>query len=158
GEYAFSSRGVVARVAVRERQLVGAGAPVDAAPVDAGEPGGAEAPPSGIADPRWAAIAGRLAVGLTATAWLVHIGCVVTRGLAARRVPWGNMYEFVLAVGLVGATAWLVILVRRPTIRPLGLFVTLVLVVLLGVAGMRLYTSVAPLQPVLNSYWLKIHV
>ncbi|MBO0869857.1 MAG: c-type cytochrome biogenesis protein CcsB, partial [Micromonosporaceae bacterium] len=32
GEYAFSSRGVVARVAVRERELVGAGAPVEAAP------------------------------------------------------------------------------------------------------------------------------
>jgi cytochrome c-type biogenesis protein CcsB len=155
GEYAFSSRGVVARVAVRERELVGAGAPIEP-PTPTEEPAGG--PPPGAADPRWAAIAGRLAVALTASAWLVHIGCVVTRGLAAHRVPWGNMYEFVLAVGLVGATAWLAILVRRPTIRPLGLFVTLVLVVLLGTAGMRLYTSVAPLQPVLNSYWLKIHV
>jgi cytochrome c-type biogenesis protein CcsB len=33
-----------------------------------------------------------------------------------------------------------------------------VLVILLGIDGMRLYTSVAPLVPALNSYWLKIHV
>jgi len=33
-----------------------------------------------------------------------------------------------------------------------------VLAVLLGIDGMLLYTPVAPLQPVLNSYWLKIHV
>jgi cytochrome c-type biogenesis protein CcsB len=82
----------------------------------------------------------------------------VTRGLAAHRVPWGNMYEFVLAVTLVGATAWLVVLARRPSIRPLGLFVTLTLVILLGVDGMRLYTNAGPLVPALNSYWLKIHV
>ena len=68
------------------------------------------------------------------------------------------MYEFVLTVCLVGVLAWLVLLVRRPMVRHLGLFVTLALVVLLGFAGMRLYTEAAPLQPALNSYWLKIHV
>jgi cytochrome c-type biogenesis protein CcsB len=68
------------------------------------------------------------------------------------------MYEFLLAVCFVGATAWLVLLYVRPSARPLGLFVTLVLVVLLGTDGMRLYTPVGPLQPALNSYWLKIHV
>ena len=55
-------------------------------------------------------------------------------------------------------SAWLVLVLRRPAVRPLGLFVTLVLVLLLGFAGMVLYTAVAPLVPALNSYWLKIHV
>ncbi|GIH13419.1 c-type cytochrome biogenesis protein CcsB [Rugosimonospora africana] len=166
-EYAFGNRSVVARVAVREhrRELVGAGAPVvdtldEPGPVDLlDEPQPTEPQPTGPgADPRIAVWAGRAAATLTLVGWLAHLGCVVTRGFAAHRVPWGNMYEFVLAVTLVGATAWFVLLLRRPSIRPLGLFVTLALVILLGIDGVKLYTPVAPLVPALNSYWLKIHV
>jgi cytochrome c-type biogenesis protein CcsB len=162
-EYAFSNRGVVARVAVRERprELVGAGAPVGGGPLDEPEPVDLldrPAPAGPAADPRVATWAGRTATALTLLGWLAHLGCLVARGFAAHRVPWGNMYEFVLAVTLVGATAWFVLLVRRPSIRPLGLFVALALVILLGIDGVKLYTPVAPLVPALNSYWLKIHV
>jgi cytochrome c-type biogenesis protein CcsB len=160
-EYSFGSRSVVSRVATRE--LVGAGGPPlldeseaetdDDGPVGGGWPGG------GLAEnARIAGLAGRGALALTVLGWLLHLGCLVARGLAAHRVPWGNMYEFVLAVCLVGATAWLVLLNRRPQLRPLGLFVTLVLVLLLGIDGMLLYTKIVPLVPALNSYWLKIHV
>jgi cytochrome c-type biogenesis protein CcsB len=153
-EYAFGTRSVVARVA--ERELVGAGAPAD--PVRGVDPA-APAGPGGLAeDARIAGISGRAAFVSTGLAWLLHLGALVTRGLAAHRVPWGNMYEFVLAVCLVGAAAWLVLLLRRPQLRPLGLFATLVLVVLLGIDLVLLHTQVAPLQPALNSYWLKIHV
>jgi cytochrome c-type biogenesis protein CcsB len=172
-EYAFGGRGLVARVAVRagERDLVAAGTgdghgALPAAPVEPGagsadvDTAGAAAPPaagtpSGGRVARWA---GKAAVGATVLAVVAHAGCLVARGLAAHRVPWGNMYEFVLAVGLVAAVAWLVLLLRRPGVRPLGLFVTLALVILLGLDGMVLYTRVAPLVPALNSYWLKIHV
>jgi len=149
-EFAFGSRGVVARVAVRERQLLASGGP----PV--GGPAAATAVDTG--NGRWAALAGRAGIALTTAGWLAHLGCLVARGLAAHRVPWGNMYEFVLAVTLVAATAWLILAIARPTLRPLGLFVTLVLLVLLGTAGLRLYTPVGPLVPALDSYWLKIHV
>ncbi|HKT03561.1 MAG TPA: c-type cytochrome biogenesis protein CcsB [Rugosimonospora sp.] len=152
-EYAFGSRGVVARIASRERRvLVGAGGPSTVEFVE--DP----VPPSALANPAVAAFAGRIGLGLNLAGWLLHLGCIVTRGLAAHRVPWGNMYEFVLAVCFVGATAWLVLLRRRPAVRPLGLFVTLVLVLLLGTDALRLYTPVGPLVPALNSYWLKIHV
>ncbi|GAA5177393.1 c-type cytochrome biogenesis protein CcsB [Rugosimonospora acidiphila] len=168
-EYAFGNRGVVARIAVRERaperELVGAGVPVGGATLDASgtDPSDSvDEPGAGgdlrAADPPAAIWAGRVATALTLVGWLAHLSCVVTRGFAAHRVPWGNMYEFVLAVTLVGASAWLVLLVRRPRIRPLGLFVTLALVILLGIDGVKLYTPVAPLVPALNSYWLKIHV
>ena len=160
-EYAFGNRGAVARVAVRQRELVGAA--VGAAGPAVGEPGDDKAPgdvPGAVAPDaaRVAVWAGWTGAALTFVGWLAHVACLVTRGLAAGRVPWGNMYEFVLAATLVGATAWLVVLVRRPSIRPLGLFVTLTLVILLGVDGMRLYTNAGPLVPALNSYWLKIHV
>ena len=144
-EYAFGSRSVVSRVA--ERELVGAGGP----PV-------VETDTVPAADPGLAHLAGRVAYAATGLAWALHLAALVTRGLAAHRVPWGNMYEFVMAVCLVGATGWLILLTRRPGLRPLGLFVTLVLVLLLGIDGMLLYTKIAPLQPALNSYWLKIHV
>jgi cytochrome c-type biogenesis protein CcsB len=104
------------------------------------------------------AMVGRLAVALTTVGWLAHLATIVTRGLAAHRVPWGNMYEFVVAACFVGATAWLVLVYRRPLARHLGLYVTLALIVMLGLAGMRLYTKAGPLMPALNSYWLKIHV
>jgi cytochrome c-type biogenesis protein CcsB len=148
-EYSFGARGLVNRVATRELLSVGGG---PASP----EPASPAAP---AVDPaRVTALAGRGALALTALGWLLHVGCLVTRGLAAHRVPWGNMYEFVLAACLVGATAWLILLVRRPALRPLGLFVTLALVLLLGIDGMLLYTKIIPLVPALNSYWLKIHV
>ncbi len=154
-EYTFGDRGAVARVAVREEQRVLAGAGGPDALVDEPDEDG---PVGGYVSPRAAQLAGLVGLGFTVAAWLAQVGCVVTRGFAAHRVPWGNMYEFVLAVCLVGATAWLILLWRRPTVRPLGLYAALLLALLLGIDGMLLYTSVGPLQPVLNSYWLKIHV
>src|SRR5262245_25924573 len=171
-EYAFGTTGAVARAAVRAprvAQLVGAvgvGAGgigtggIGAGGIGAGDERPVAASPAGPTPPARgrAELFGRGAVAVTALAVLAHIGVLVTRGLAAHRVPWGNMYEFVLAVCLVGAVSWLVLVTRRPTARLLGLFVTLILVILLGFAGMILYTRVAPLVPALNSYWLWIHV
>jgi cytochrome c-type biogenesis protein CcsB len=170
-EYSFGARGAVARVAERPRELASVAAGAAAAPdghspadtrgavgsaVGSGEPG-SDATRAGEPGGR-AALAGRLAVAATLLGAAAHAATLLARGLAAHRVPWGNMYEFVLTACLVGVLAWLVLLVRRPVVRPLGLYVTLTLVVLLGLAGMRLYTTVAPLVPALNSYWLKIHV
>jgi cytochrome c-type biogenesis protein CcsB len=143
-EFAFGGRGAVARVATRE--LVGAGAPVP-------EPDLVPEAPSKL--PSRAGFAG---VALTALGAVAHAGTLFTRGLAAGRVPWGNMYEFVIAVSLVGTVAWLIVLTRRPQLRHLGLFVSLVAALLLAIAGMVLYTQAGPLVPALHSYWLVIHV
>jgi cytochrome c-type biogenesis protein CcsB len=149
-EYAFGDRSHIGRAAARPaRELVGAGAPVS------GEPDVVEEPPA----PRnRGELAGRIAVGLTALALLLHLGTLVTRGVAADRMPWGNMYEFILSVTFVGAAVWLGLLSRRPGIRHLGLFVALALVVLLGANGLIAYTPVGPLVPALNSYWFIVHV
>jgi cytochrome c-type biogenesis protein CcsB len=100
---------------------------------------------------------GRVAVGVTVAGWLLHIGSVVTRGLAVNRVPWGNMYEFSTMVALVAVTVFLALLLRQP-VRFLGAFVMTPVVLYLGLAGTVLYAPAAPLQPILNSYWIKIHV
>ena len=169
-EYAFGRQGMVTRAAVREPALVGAGVAqgglrgslLDEPPVsESGVPRPIEvvtARGAGALNSGPAAVFGRLAVVLTAIAMLVHAAAVLTRGLAAERVPLGNMYEFVIVLSLVGTVTWLVLLLRRPALRLLGLFVSVALVLMLGFADMVLHTEVAPLVPALNSYWRNIHV
>jgi len=143
GEYAFGTRSHIARAATRE--LVGAGGP----------PVTEEAAPR--PDNRGNLI-GKVGVGINVLALVLHLGTLVTRGIAADRMPWGNMYEFTLSVSFVGSAAWLIVLSRRPGIRHLGLFTSLVMVVLLGANGLIAYTPVGPLVPALKSYWFLIHV
>ncbi|MEW2383728.1 c-type cytochrome biogenesis protein CcsB [Micromonospora sp. NPDC047707] len=144
------------RAAAPARELVGAGV---------GAPGEvvAKVPAAGgtAAAERTAArarLAGRIAVGATAVAALLHLGALVTRGLAADRMPWGNMYEFVLTVSFIATAGWLAVLWKRPPLRRLGLFLTLVMVLLVATAELVLYTPIVPLVPALNSYWFVVHV
>ncbi|MFC6018780.1 c-type cytochrome biogenesis protein CcsB [Plantactinospora solaniradicis] len=176
-EYAFGTRSVVGRAAIRperELALVGAGAgggsePVVGTKLDAADvvaPGGT-GPGFGAAGPAFGAdgpkstralLAGRIAAALTVIAAVVHLGVVVTRGVAAERMPWGNMYEYLLTTTLVGVVGWLWLLYRRPALRHLGLFVALAMVLLLAVAGLVLYVPIVPLVPALDSYWFVVHV
>jgi cytochrome c-type biogenesis protein CcsB len=145
--YAFGERGAVARVSARERELVGAGGPPVVEVVEQPAP----PPARGF----WA---GRLAAAVLVLAGVAQFGSLVFRGVAADRLPWGNMYEYVLAATSVAAVAWFVVMLRRPALRHLGLYVALTQVVLLGVAALLLYVPVGPLVPALQSYWLAIHV
>jgi cytochrome c-type biogenesis protein CcsB len=97
-------------------------------------------------------------VALTLLGAAAHAASLAFRGAAAGRVPWGNMYEFVLTACLVGVCCWLVLALRRPGLRHLGVFAMLAVILLLGIAALKLYTRAAPLVPALNSYWIKIHV
>ena len=54
--------------------------------------------------------------------------------------------------------AFLVVLVRLPQVRYLGMFLLFPVVVLLFLAGTVLYAPAAPLVPALRSYWIVIHV
>lgn len=101
---------------------------------------------------------GRMGVSLTVLAVALHLAMLVVRGVAAQRVPWGNMYEFTAAISLVAVGAWLVVLRRRPELRRLGMFVLLPVIVLMFLAGTVLYAQTAPVVPALRSYWLVIHV
>ncbi len=91
-----------------------------------------------------------LGIGLLVT-------CVVLRGLATMRVPWGNMYEFINLTCLSGLVAGAIVL-RRSQYRPLWVFLLVPVLVLLTVSGRWLYANAAPVMPALQSYWLPIHV
>ncbi|MET8528383.1 c-type cytochrome biogenesis protein CcsB [Micromonospora sp. NPDC005172] len=154
-EYALGNARTRVAVASPARELVGAGV--------GGAGGVADEPPAPVPPPvdgsaRRARLAGLVAVGVTALAAVLHLAALVTRGLAADRMPWGNMYEFVLTVTFIGVAAWLVVLWKRPSLRKLGLFLTLVMVLLVATAELVLYVPIVPLVPALNSYWFVIHV
>ncbi|HZB03642.1 MAG TPA: c-type cytochrome biogenesis protein CcsB [Actinomycetota bacterium] len=93
---------------------------------------------------------------LAFTGVAVHLTSIVTRGLAAGRVPWGNMYEYVSAVSFLLVMAYLVV-ERRWRVDAAGGFVLATAVTAMGAATL-IYVPPGPLVPALNSYWLRIHV
>jgi cytochrome c-type biogenesis protein CcsB len=99
----------------------------------------------------------RIALVLTTAGLALHILGVITRGLAVHRVPWGDMYEFVISVSCVAVLFFIGLMIRY---RPyyLGLFFMAPIVIILGLAQTVIYTPAGPLVPALNSYWLAIHV
>ncbi|MFG1776767.1 c-type cytochrome biogenesis protein CcsB [Micromonospora sp. NPDC049048] len=153
-EYALGN--ARARVAAPVRELVGAGVGAAGGGIpDAPDEAGAAAAERTARRARMAGLGG---VAVTAIGALLHLGALVTRGIAADRMPWGNMYEFVLTGTWIGVAAWLVVLWKLPQLRRLGLFLSLVMVLLVATAELVLYTPIVPLVPALNSYWFVIHV
>ncbi|WP_405114596.1 c-type cytochrome biogenesis protein CcsB [Micromonospora sp. NBC_01405] len=153
-EYALGNARAVAPAA---RELVGAGAGGSGGLVDA--PAAPVAPPARVGrSAERARLFGLVAVGITVLAAALHLAATVTRGIDADRMPWGNMYEFVLTISFIGTAAWLGVLWKRPSLRRLGLFLTLVMVLLLAFAELKLFVEVVPLMPALQSYWYIVHV
>jgi cytochrome c-type biogenesis protein CcsB len=141
---------------VRHKVLAGvgganSGAPAVPAEEDSDPPAGEESPDRRQID--WA----RFAVLVNVLGWAMHLGMLLTRGVAAGRWPWGNMYEFLSALSFAAVTAYLVLLTRHQA-RFLGAFVMLFVVIALGVDNIWLYTAAGPLVPALKSYWIAIHV
>jgi cytochrome c-type biogenesis protein CcsB len=100
---------------------------------------------------------GGAGLALTYLGIVMLLGCIVLRGMATTRVPWGNMYEFINLTCFSGLVAAAIVL-RRPQYRALWVFVLVPVLILLTVSGRWLYTNAAPVMPALQSYWLPIHV
>jgi cytochrome c-type biogenesis protein CcsB len=157
-EYSFGRKGRVASTAsIPTRELVGAGGPSVGDEV--------ALPPSvpdkpGVLDTKrsFADRAGAAGVALTVLGLLLHIVSIAIRGTAVDAVPWSNMYEFESVAGAVGVVAFLAVLWKAPSIRHLGGFILLPVVLLMFLAGTVLYSRAQPLVPALQSYWLAIHV
>jgi cytochrome c-type biogenesis protein CcsB len=103
--------------------------------------------------PIWAVARVVAFVGLAA-----NVVSVVARGMAADRVPWGNMYEYSSLLALLVVAGYLLIVEGYHRIRTLGGFVLMFAVFTMAIAVSFLYVGPGPLVPALNSYWIKIHV
>ena len=133
---------------VQEFELVGAGTR---------SRGGKAATASGsdVAPQRF--VMARIGTSLTVLAFIFHLAATLTRGLAAGRVPWANLYEFAMMGTLLIVAVFLVVLTRID-LRFLGTFITGLVVVLLGLSATNFYVDVSPLMDPLKSVWLVIHV
>jgi cytochrome c-type biogenesis protein CcsB len=135
------------RVELRERVLAGSVA------ADSTTPGIVDEVPTRPFDER----VGRAGLAVLYLGIGLLLACVVLRGLATLRVPWGNMYEFINLTCLCALIAGAFVL-RQPQYRPLWVFLLVPVLILLTVSGRWLYTNAAPVMPALQSYWLPIHV
>ncbi|MGT2461761.1 c-type cytochrome biogenesis protein CcsB [Sinomonas atrocyanea] len=99
----------------------------------------------------------RVGVALSILGLVIHAAGVLSRGIAAGRVPWGNMYEFCTTGAFLVVAVFLVVLIRRD-LRFLGTFVLGLAVVMMVAAAVAFYIPVGHLVPALQSYWLVIHV
>ncbi|MGW6004215.1 c-type cytochrome biogenesis protein CcsB [Oerskovia enterophila] len=138
---------------------LGAKEPV-AEPAAADASGDADAPVAvAVATP--AEPVSRKAAGIgISTGWLgtiLLLAAIVTRGIAAGRAPWANMYEFTLVGAFVAMAVFLGVSLRRD-VRFLGAFVTGLAVLFLVVAQNSFFLDATGVQPALQSYWLVIHV
>jgi cytochrome c-type biogenesis protein CcsB len=101
--------------------------------------------------------AGNIGMSLTWLGTLLVGMAILFRGLSAGRVPMGNMYEFSLAAGFAVSLTYCLMSLSRD-LRWLGVFITVPVLLDLGLALTVLYAESSQLVPALNSYWLAIHV
>jgi cytochrome c-type biogenesis protein CcsB len=135
------------------RELVAAGTGSGTVTADSARPGMVLDAPRRPVDER----IGRAGLALVYLGTAMLFVCIVLRGLATSRVPWGNMYEFINLTCFCGLVAAAITL-RSPKYRALWAFVLLPVLILLAVSGKWLYSNAAPVMPALQSYWLPIHV
>ncbi|MBB5749762.1 c-type cytochrome biogenesis protein CcsB [Micrococcus sp. TA1] len=147
-----------------QAQLVGAGAgtaPAGPGPTAAGASGSGAGPELVDEDMDYLGTTRRpvanVAVALMVIGVALHAFAVIARGMAAHRVPWGNMYEFCTTGALLVAAVYLLFLIRKD-IRFLGTFVAGLVVIMMCAATIGFPTPLAHLQPALQSPWIVIHV
>ena len=99
----------------------------------------------------------RVGMAMTILALVLHVAADVLRGVAAGRVPWGNMFEFSLT-GTALIIAIFLLVQFWQNLKFLGVFITGLVIILLGIATVNYYVPVVPLPPALQSYWLVLHV
>ena len=146
---------------VRERDamLVGAGAPA----AGSGGPSGADAadaasdPAASDLQKRPRYVMARIGTALTVLGFLFQLAATITRGIAAERVPWANLYEFAMTGTLLVVFVYLLVNTRID-LRFLGTFITGLVVILMGAAAISFYVGIVPLMDPLKSVWLVIHV
>jgi cytochrome c-type biogenesis protein CcsB len=102
----------------------------------------------------WWALARVVAIAGVTT----NLVSIVARGIAADRVPWGNMFEYSTVLAFLVVLGTLVFVEGVARIKTLTGFSLMFSVLTLAIAAIFFPVEPSPLQPALNSYWIKIHV
>jgi len=100
----------------------------------------------------------RAATAVMVVGAAAHLGSIVSRGLAAGRVPWGNMYEYSSLLAFLVVVGTLAIVEGAYRNRTLAGFALMFSILTMAIAVSFFDVAPGPLVPALNSYWIKIHV
>lgn len=100
---------------------------------------------------------GGITQALVWVAIAVHLTHTITRGLATGRIPFANLFEYIMTISLA-AMVISAIFINRKSMRIMWPWVLTPIVALIFYAGTALYAASGPLVPALNSYWFNIHV
>ncbi|WIM68033.1 c-type cytochrome biogenesis protein CcsB [Corynebacterium breve] len=87
----------------------------------------------------------------------LHVVSVITRGLATKRFPLGNMYEYILVMTAL-AMVIAAVVAQKKNWHTMWPWLLTPMVILMFFNSTVLYAQAAPLVPALNSYWLPVHV
>jgi ABC-type transport system involved in cytochrome c biogenesis permease subunit len=98
----------------------------------------------------------KIAVIVAGLGFIAHLAYLITRWIAAGRIPIANMFEFLTFLALMVSGAFLVVFALYRT-SILGLFTQPVIFLLLAFAAV-FPSEIQPLIPSLKSHWLYIHV
>ena len=79
-----------------------------------------------------------IGIALSRLASLLLVAAVVMRALSVSRAPWGNLYEYLLTAAAAVSVVYVVMSLRRD-VRWLGVFLTALLMLILGPA-LTVYT------------------
>ena len=73
-------------------------------------------------------------------------------------MPWGNMFEYSTVLAFLVVVGTLVFVEGVAKVKTLTGFSLMFSVLTLAIAAIFFPVEPSPLQPALNSYWIKIHV
>jgi cytochrome c-type biogenesis protein CcsB len=105
---------------------------------------------------KWVNIGVKISIGIVIVLFVLHTAGLITRWYISGNAPWSNAYESIIYVGWTTMLFGLY-LGRRSALTLLA--TTFVTAIILFVANMNwLDPEIANLQPVLNSWWLLVHV
>lgn len=99
----------------------------------------------------------RIGFVLTILGFLMHLAATSLRGIAAERLPFANMYEFSLTATCCVVLTFIV-MQFFVEVRFLGVLVTGIALLFLGVTRVNYYVDIVPLPAALDTYWLIIHI
>jgi cytochrome c-type biogenesis protein CcsB len=96
--------------------------------------------------------------GIMILALVVHFVGLGVRWYLSGHAPWSNGYEAIVFISSIGVLSGLLLYRKRNALIPAA--GAIVAVIMMGFAhgGSMLDPQITPLEPVLKSYWLMVHV
>lgn len=90
--------------------------------------------------------------------YVFHFAGLIARWYISGHAPWSNGYEAIVFISWVGITAGLVLYRNSNALIPAAGFMVAVIMMGFAHGGSALDPQITPLEPVLKSYWLIVHV